>query len=692
MISARRRQDRNRGSDPIETSRDAAPEAAGERPSRLLVPAVRLVAFGTLIAAVAASAEAADPAAPPAAPPGGSEQAGAPPSGTAPAAAAKGAQAKSEPAAEEKAVSRRVTLEFSVEGGSQEIEDALRAASALAPLTETDVTDPDRILRAAVAEQGRLTAALYGFGYYQAIVQVTVGGVATGEPGLREAIQTAFAAGNVPAAVRVRVGPVFHFGKVVVHGPGGGGTVVGVGDTGLVPGAVARAGEVRAADGRLLDAMRGLGYPLARVVDRTTIADHATDLLDVTFNVDPGARARFGRIEVRGNTDVNQDFILSRAPFRQGARYHPQPLADYARDLRDLGAFDSVRVVPGSAVLPDGTIPIIVEVSERKARFVGAAAQWSTTEGALISGWWGHRNLFGNAETIRIQADVSRLFLNAPDDLTYNIGFTFTKPGIFERRDSLVITNYFVRETPDAYTRTGWDGEVAIVRKISDEEQYTLGVTPTVSTIEDYFGKHDYQYAGILGEARFDKTDSRLEPRQGYRLTFGLEPAFGEIGASSAMVVATAVGSAYVPLDKDRNYVLAGQLQFGAAFGPSLEDFPANERFYAGGGGSIRGYAYQSVSPRTKDGDIVGGLSLLVASFEMRARVTEQIGVVPFVDVGSAFDASWPDFDPPVKVGAGLGLRYYTPIGPIRADVAVPLQAESGDAALAVYVGLGESF
>ena len=158
------------------------------------------------------------------------------------------------------------------------------------------------------------------------------------------------------------------------------------------------------------------------------------------------------------------------------------------------------------------------------------------------------------------------------------------------------------------------------------------------------------------------------------------------------MVVATAVGSAYVPFDKDRNYVLAGQLQFGAAFGPSLEDFPANERFYAGGGGSIRGYGYQSVSPRTKDGDIVGGLSLLVASLEMRARVTEQIGIVPFVDVGSAFDASWPDFDPPVKVGAGLGLRYYTPIGPIRADVAVPLQAESGDAALAVYVGLGESF
>ena len=460
MISASRRQERNRGSDPVETSRDAAPGAVGERSARLLAPAAGLLALGTLIAAGVAPADAADPAAPPAAAPGGTEQAGPSDAGTAPAnPAKKGAKAKTAPAADEKPVARRVALELSVEGGSKEIEDALRAASALQPLTETDITDPDRILRAAVAEQGRLIATLYSFGYYQAIVQVTVGGVATSEPGLREAIQTAFAAGNVPAAVRVRVGPVFHFGKIVVHGPGGGSTVVGVGDTGLVPGTVARATEVRAADGRLLDAMRGLGYPLARVVDRTTIADHATDLLDVTFNVDPGERARFGHIEVRGNTDVNQEFILSRAPFRQGARYHPQPLADYARDLRDLGAFDSVRVVPGPAVLPDGTIPIIVEVNERKARFVGASAQWSTTEGALISGWWGHRNLFGNAETIRIQADVSRLFLNAPDDLTYNVGFTFTKPGIFERRDSLVITNYFVRETPDAYTRTGWDGE-----------------------------------------------------------------------------------------------------------------------------------------------------------------------------------------------------------------------------------------
>ena len=587
---------------------------------------------------------------------------------------------------------RKVDLTFTVDGGDKELEEALKEASALEPLSEEASPTPDRILRAALGESGALTAALFAAGRYQGLVAVTLAGMDPTERGARAALAEAFAAGPVPATVTVTVGPEFKFGQITVTDAAGHPTIVSATDTGLVPGALAKSGEVRLADGRVLQAMRTRGYPLAKIVRRTAVADHAADELDVAFVVDPGQPARFGRVVVRGAKDMDEAFITGRATFEPGQEFRPQPLEDYARDLRELGAFDSVRVVPGDAVDADGTIPIIVEVAERKPRFFGAAAQWSTTEGALLSAWWGHRNLFGGAETIRIEGEVSRLFLNAPDDLEYRAGFTFTKPGIWTNRDSLVISNYFVRETPDAFNRTGWDGAVSIVRKYGDREQYTVGLAPTVSQIDDSFGAHDYAYVGLVGEAKYDTTDNKLDPTSGYRLLIGVEPAAGSIGDSSAMFAATAKASTYVPLDQAHRVVLAGQVQVGSIFGPQLKDVPANARFYAGGGGTIRGYGYQFVSPRDSSGDITGGLSLFVASVELRAKVTETIGVVPFVDIGTAFRGSIPSAEDPLKIGAGIGLRYFTGIGPLRFDFAVPLEKEKDDGAFAVYLSLGQSF
>lgn len=605
---------------------------------------------------------------------------------------AAGSAAQAAAAATPAAPERRVALSFTVTDGTPDLDGALKAASPLAPLSEDGTTDPGRILRAALAEERALTAALFNAGRYQGIVTVTVAGADPQSREARQAIADAFAKGPVPATVTVAAGPVFHFGDLTVTTVGGGPPIVSVADTGLAKGAPALAGEVRLADGRLVEAMRKRGYPLARIVGRTATADHATDELDVAFVVDPGRQARFGRVEVRGAKDMDPEFIAGRAPFEPGDEYRPQPLEDYARDLRELGAFDGIRVVPGDTVEADGTIPIIVEVTERKPRFFGAAAQWSTTEGALLSAWWGHRNLFGGAETLRIEGEVSRLFLNSYEDLEYRAGFTFTKPGIWTNRDSLVIANYFVRETPDAYTMTGYEGAISVVRKYGERQQYTVGLAPTVSRVNDVFGNHEFAYGGIVGEAKFDTTDSRLDPATGYRITVGVEPAFGSIGSAWAMFAMTATASTYFSLDEAHRFILAGQVQFGSIFGPSLEDVPANDRFYAGGGGSIRGYGYQYVSPRTRSGDIIGGMSLLTASLELRAKITETIGIVPFVDVGSAFRTSWPDFDPGMKVGAGLGLRYYTGIGPLRFDVAVPLDKEKDDDPFALYISLGQSF
>ena len=667
---------------------EAGGGATGERhpaapPRRSSAPAARplaLVAAVSTFALLAASTASAQTTPPPRAP--AAADAPAPAEGTATNANGQAATPR-----------RRVELTFTVTGGPPELEAALRRASALVPLEADGAPDGDTIFRAALSETDRLRAALFAEGYYAGIVEMQVAGTTPADRDSRNAINAAFAKGDIKVVVTVTPNRIFHFGKLsVTDEPGGAPQMVSAADTGITPGAVAKSTEVRAADGKLLLAMQNRGYPLARIVDRDVVADHATKLLDVTWVVEAGEPARFGRIEVRGAKDVNPEFIERMVPFEEGEQFRPGPLEEYAKHLRELGTFDGVRVVPGDAVGPDGTIPIIVEVTERKPRFVGAAASWSTTEGALLSAWWGHRNLFGNGETIRVEGSVSRLFLNAYDDLQYKAGFTFTKPAIYTFRDTLVVANYFVRETPDAYTRTGFDSDISVLRKYGETREYSLGLSGSIARVDDAFGNHEYALLGVPGIARFDYTDNRLDPTEGWRLLVGLEPSFGKIGNSSTMVSGNLTASAYYPLDADRRFVAAGQVILGSIVGPDLEDVPANYRLYAGGGGTIRGYGFQYVSPRNGQGKIVGGRSLAVANLELRAKVTDTIGIVPFVDIGAAYRSEFPDFSYSPKVGAGIGLRYFTGVGPIRLDVAFPLQKVKDDGPVALYLSLGQSF
>jgi translocation and assembly module TamA len=157
------------------------------------------------------------------------------------------------------------------------------------------------------------------------------------------------------------------------------------------------------------------------------------------------------------------------------------------------------------------------------------------------------------------------------------------------------------------------------------------------------------------------------------------------------MTVARASASTYVALDAEARTVLAGRIGFGSIIGADLEDIPANRRFFAGGGGSVRGFAYKSLGPRLQ-GEPIGGRSLLEASLEARFKVTETIGIVPFVDLGSAFDTSIPTFRERIRVAGGIGLRYYTSFGPIRLDIATPLIREKGEGDVAVYLGFGQAF
>jgi translocation and assembly module TamA len=225
-----------------------------------------------------------------------------------------------------------------------------------------------------------------------------------------------------------------------------------------------------------------------------------------------------------------------------------------------------------------------------------------------------------------------------------------------------------------------------------------VGLRAEQGETKDSMGEVDYTLVGVPVSVTYDSTDRLLDPTKGWRVTATTTP-YPEFFGSSVGIWESRVGaSTYYSLDDSDRIILAGRIGLGSVAGASLAEIPATHRFYAGGGSSVRGYRYRSLSPLGPTGEVIGGRSLIEASFETRFKVTDTIGIVPFFDIGGAYDTSVPnfsslqDFRDELHYAAGVGFRYYTAIGPIRLDAAFPLNKREGDRSFAIYVGIGQAF
>jgi translocation and assembly module TamA len=313
-----------------------------------------------------------------------------------------------------------------------------------------------------------------------------------------------------------------------------------------------------------------------------------------------------------------------------------------------------------------------------------------------VNGFWGHRNLFGGAETLRLDASVS-WFGQKPeavpnaDPFGYKLAASFVKPGIYTAQDDLIANASVLREVTNAYVREGVVALIGVRHRFNDNLSMQVGLDFERARVEDVYGWRNDSVMGVPVDVSYDTTDNPLDPSRGVRASATIEPFayLGQAGAGPVMFKGSF--AAYRALDEDKRYILAGRVAAGSLFGATLFDVPPQRRFYVGGGGSLRGYAYQSASPRNLQGDIVGGRSYFEASAELRAKITDTIGIVPFFDMGAAFASETPDFRN-LKYAAGIGLRYYTAIGPLRIDFAVPLNPGPQDGDFGVYVSLGQAF
>jgi translocation and assembly module TamA len=460
---------------------------------------------------------------------------------------------------------------------------------------------------------------------------------------------------------------------------------------GLQPGKVAKSEAVIGGERMLVDEWRQQGHPKAAALPRNVVANHKTDRLDVGLAVKPGPAAVYGPTTVTGTQYMDPVFVAWMAGLTQGEPYDPDDLDRALKRLRRLQVFGSTQIVEAEAVEPDGELPLTIAVAERPLHVFGAGASYSTLDGAGVEGYWEHRNLFGHAERLRFEGRVAGIDSADPRDFTYLAAVTFVKPGVITPTTDLIATLSAGREVYDPYSQNTFRARIGLAHEFFEGLTGTVSANGEYDQVDDNFNRRDLVLASLPSTLAYDGTDDKLEPTRGFRAKLSVEPyhefRFGSTGAFSRVD-----GSTYLSFDEDSRFVLAARAALGSIAGGAADELPADRLFFVGGGGSVRGYAYRSIGPRLPDGAIVGGLSMAEASLEMRMRVTSTIGIVPFVDAGGAFASRLPDFSDDIKVGAGLGVRYYTGMGAIRVDVATPLNPDRNDSRFALYVGLGESF
>jgi translocation and assembly module TamA len=298
--------------------------------------------------------------------------------------------------------------------------------------------------------------------------------------------------------------------------------------------------------------------------------------------------------------------------------------------------------------------------------------------------FWEHRNLFGEGEQLRLTLTAAQIEQGLEASLRKP-----TYPGL---RQSLIFNVSLSNENTDAYDQQSASALAGIESGFLENWLLTAGLAPEFSKVEEMGSNEEYLLLGMPLTGIRDVRNDLLNPTRGTRLDLTLTPYYGLGPDDPSWLTGTAGGSSYLGIDEDRRFVLANRLKVGFLVGSSNDDVPASKRFYAGGGGSIRGYEFQTVGDLDASNDPIGGRSLIEVSTELRIRVTEQIGVVPFVDGGTVYTSSYPDFSNTFRWAGGLGLRYFTGIGPVRLDVAFPINRRDTDDTYQFYISFGQAF
>jgi translocation and assembly module TamA len=576
------------------------------------------------------------------------------------------------------------------------LDAALSGSLQLNSLRTRAPAGPFAVLSRARQDIPRLQTALESFGYYAPRIAITVDGRALDDPGLPDALLARPAASPALIKIDIAKGPLFHLRHVALEGAVPASAAAAFT---LAPGQPAVANTVLGATGAVLTALRDEGYALATVSAPDAVLVPSAQALDVTVHAHAGPRVNLGPITITGLKRVNESYVRRRLLVHQGQLYQPGALEAARQDLAATGVFSGVVVRAEPPLDAAGEIPVTVDVSERVRHAVSLNVAYSTDLGGSAGASWTLRNVFGNAEQLTLSAAITGLGGTAEQGVGYNTTAQLTKPDFLHRDQSLEFDLGALKQDLDAYNQTAETAGVTLSRKLTRQWTVSIGLTGEQEQITQEGVVRDYTLVAVPLGAKFDSTglaNPLDDATHGIRSSLSLAPtqSLGNRDATFLILqgsASTYFDLAHIGLGRPGRTVIALRGLVGSAQGAGEFDLPPDQRFYGGGSATVRGFKYQSVGPLFADGKPAGGTAIDAVGVELRQRLWGSFGAAVFADAAQVSLGSAP-FEGTLREGVGTGLRYYTPIGPIRVDIAVPLNKPPGGDSFELYLGLGQAF
>ena len=557
--------------------------------------------------------------------------------------------------------------------------------------------DNAAMIRARLTADGELMQRILASeGYYDAVVDTRIdrGEREEGQEGQQGQQTQQGRRRSITAVIDVKPGKRYTLADIIINaGPTVPPTLI-ADNFPLAVGEPIVAQRIQGAEAAIALKLPQEGYPFAKVGQRDILLDGATGDGVYTLPVDIGKRSRFGGIETTGDLAFDAEHVGVLARFKRGDFYDSRMVDDLRQALVATGLFATVAAEPQPTGenADDDTEYVTMLVTQQAGppRTLAASAGYGTGEGIRLEGSWTHRNLF--------PPEGALTFRGVLGTQEQGIGATLRRSNAGRRDRTMELVTEVTRSNYDAFNaitgrvgvRVSYDSTPIWQKKFT----YAYGAELIATREDDYDfnqGARSYDFytiLGLTGQVGMDRTDSLLNPTKGFRITSLIQPEGSLAGRFSPYARLRTDVSGYYPVTD--SIVVAGRVRVGSILGAARERLAPSRRFYAGGGGSVRGFGYQELGPKDPNNDPIGGRSVAEAAFETRYRFGN-FGVVGFVDAGQVYRSSAPTFQN-LRFGAGIGARYYTNFGPMRFDIATPIGRKPGEARVSVYVSIGQAF
>jgi translocation and assembly module TamA len=427
------------------------------------------------------------------------------------------------------------------------------------------------------------------------------------------------------------------------------------------------------------------GYPLAKVLERRIELNPSACTATATLIVEMGPRALFGLTQVSGTQCVDPCFIVRSLWWAPGECYNQQQIRQTQETLEASELFTTVAITHGDALDECGLLPMSIAVTEAKPRSIGLAVSYSTYDhwGGNIS--WTHRNLSGMGNQLIVDLQLTQKL----QELTTTLRW----PNWVRPHQTLVWTLNLIRDqTPYFHERSG-AMELYLQRRFSYWLTGKLGGEFNVMRATGSNDSRRFWLIGLPASLTWNHSDYHREPRHGWFVDWQVRPYMDLDSAYPTFVRQTFTSSFTWAMDCRQRFLLVPSLHVGSIAGSSQINVPPPLRFYAGNAQYMRGYNWMSVSPLTHGGEALGGRSIFVVALEPRLRLTQNLEYVFIHEWGNVWSEALPQLDRKLLRSLGVGLRYHSMVGPLRIEVAFPLDRRHGiDKPLQVYFSVGGTF